>query len=595
MKIHSPSRTEIKAYALIIVMIICALGVFALAATLTRTANVAKLNERNRQLTVNVSVAEAATEKIMAQMIKTFRQDGAAGITLNLPAYRTNVPSVAENPFWGKFTFNDAQTDGRTFVQCISNWTYVPLEAQYYGLWGYAAKYRILSNARNNSGLERVTGAVQQDVQLAQIPIFQYAIYYNGLLEFTWAAPFVIRGRVHANGDVITGSTADLTFYSLVTATGGIFKKTWGGYNLGQMGGDINYKAGYTTNVPTLSLPIGTSNTAAAVREIINLPPAGESMYSPLGTNRFYNKAEITLLISNSSVTAQFRSRGGFDPAPTTLTWSNNNLPYFLTLTNSFTDLREAKTIRATQIDVAKYNWWAGSNVTVNAKVGTDSSTGSNNVPNLLYVADFRTTNNTSMLPAVRLVKGETLPPRGLTVVTPNPLYTLGNYNAPSAHLGTTNTTQTKPASLVSDALTILSPLWKDADSTAKLDKRDPADTTVNAAIITGIVYSDPADGLPFSGGVMNLPRLLEDWNGANKKLTLNTSIVNLYNSRYATNKWVSTSDPNAYYSAPDRNFNFDLNFTDKDKLPPGTPGLSALVRSRWTNPPPGVTNYAGN
>ena len=42
-------------------------------------------------------------------------------------------------------------------------------------------------------------------------------------------------------------------------------------------------------------------------------------------------------------------------------------------------------------------------------------------------------------------------------------------------------------------------------------------------------------------------------------------------------------------------NFNFDLNYTDPAKLPPGTPQLSGIVRSRWANPPPGVTNYAGN
>jgi hypothetical protein len=48
--------------------------------------------------------------------------------------------------------------------------------------------------------------------------------------------------------------------------------------------------------------------------------------------------------------------------------------------------------------------------------------------------------------------------PSGFTVATPNPLYVWGNYNCPnSAYLGTTNTTTDYPASLVSDALTILS------------------------------------------------------------------------------------------------------------------------------------------
>lgn len=597
MKTPTFARGRRTGYALILVLVFCAIGAFILASTLTRTANVTKLTERSRQLTVNISSAEAATEKIISRMIQDFRREGAPGLAANMESYRATIPAMTETPYWTNFAFNDAQgREGRTYVQCISNWTYVPLESQYAGLMGYAAKYRILSNTRNLSGPELVTGAVQQDVQLAQIPIFQFAIYYNSLLEFTWAAPFVVRGRVHANGDIYTGSAEDLTFHSPVTSSGTIRKRGWAGYSLGNMNGDINYRAGYATNVPALTLPIGTPNTPDAVREIINLPPAGESMYSALGTNRFYNKAELVLLVSNNAV--QLNLKQPFDPFPTTLRWdttnkyymTNKTFPNWLTLTNTFTDARENKTIHAAQIDLGRYNLWALTNSEVRSKLGVNASSGVQNVPNLIYVADYRT-NTATALSGIRLTNGAALPWRGLTVATPNPLYTIGNYNSPV--LNSTNTTQAKPAALISDALTILSPKWNDANSSKKLGNRIPGDTTVNAAIITGIVYSDPSDGLPFSGGVMNLPRLLEDWNG--KTLWLNTSVVNLYNSRFATNKWVSTSDANAYYSAPNRQFSFDLNFTDNTKLPPGTPGLSAMIRSKWVSPPPGVVNYAGN
>src|SRR2546430_1339552 len=33
------------------------------------------------------------------------------------------------------------------------------------------------------------------------IPIFQFAVFYNSLLEFTWSATMTINGRVHANSN----------------------------------------------------------------------------------------------------------------------------------------------------------------------------------------------------------------------------------------------------------------------------------------------------------------------------------------------------------------------------------------------------------
>jgi hypothetical protein len=170
----------------------------------------------------------------------------------------------------------------------------------------------------------------------------------------------------------------------------------------------------------------------------------------------------------------------------------------------------------------------------------------------------------------------------------------LGNYNCTnSAYLNTTNTSATVPASLISDALTILSPSWKDSASNNSFQSgvRVATSTTVNAAIMTGVVYTAGSTGnSPFSGGVVNLPRLLEDWgNGGSVTLTLNTSMVNLYNSIVATGPWQA---PGTYYYAPTRNFNYDPNFQNQTRLPPGTPLVNYIYREAWTIPPPGTTNF---
>jgi len=51
--------------------------------------------------------------------------------------------------------------------------------------------------------------------QVYEVPIFQFAIFYDKLMEFTWNGAFTINGRVHGNGDIYVGSSQTLTFNSL--------------------------------------------------------------------------------------------------------------------------------------------------------------------------------------------------------------------------------------------------------------------------------------------------------------------------------------------------------------------------------------------
>jgi hypothetical protein len=224
-----------------------------------------------------------------------------------------------------------------------------------------------------------------------------------------------------------------------------------------------------------------------------------------------------------------------------------------------------------------------------------------------MYAADNRSYNS-SQLTAVRLKNAQTIPanmvniagvnqPTGFTVVTPNPLFVKGHYNCPnSTYLGTTNTTTDYPASLASDALTVLSGNWDDTESGLSLgnsSKNKATATTLNAAILTGIVPSTGSGATQFSGGAMNITRLLEDWgNGGSVTLTLNTSIVNLFASNRATNQF---QNPGIYYYAPTRQFSFDQNFLNYTKQPPGTPMLGVVLRAKWSTPPPNTITYVGN
>jgi hypothetical protein len=164
---------------------------------------------------------------------------------------------------------------------------------------------------------------------------------------------------------------------------------------------------------------------------------------------------------------------------------------------------------------------------------------------------------------AIRLVQGNELA-APLTVATCNPLYTLGHYNSHNK----------KPAALLSDAYNVLSTSWDDSKSTKSLSYRRAGNTTVNACIMTGIVPS--GDG-SYSGGLENLPRLLEKW--TNKTFNFQGSMVCLWDSQQATGTWYYGG---RYYTSPKRDWAFDPMYLDPTQMPPGTAMVNTVQRERW-------------
>jgi hypothetical protein len=547
------------------------IGLLALAGALGWVTTNGNLIHRNNQHYRTVAAAEAATEKVLSRMTLDFKNSGEATIYANRPTYAGLVPTSSENAVWGGFTFSDAQGgSGRTYVERLVSAAYTPLESQYSGLYGFASTYRVVSNAREVSGLFVTPAAVQQDVQFASIPIFQFAIFYNTDMELNGAATLHVRGRVHGNANLFTGSNANQYFYEDVTTSGIIsngMRYGWG------TNGTVYYYDNHDGGHSQMTLPIGTNNTAEAVREVLQLPPSGEDITSAMGHERYYNKAELVIQVTDTNVTVGWKQP--YASSLTGIPWlATTN---FISTNKTFTDQRENKQILTTEIDVSKFITWAGTNGAITSSLGGP--------PNLIYVKDSRVWNATKM-PGVRLINGQTLPTRGLTVATPNPLYTKGHFNQPtSAHLGTTNTSNTRPASLVSDAYTLLSNTFSDSASSGGYSARVAENTTVVAAIVTGNVLSAGT----YSGGVNNLPRLLEAWSG--RTYTLNGSLVCLFNSAMATAPF---QNPGVYYSAPTRNINFDPNFLDPTRLPPGAPAMRTLLRGKWVVPPVNTVTYSG-
>ena len=559
--------------ALTLTMIMLGIALAILASAMTWSANSTRLTHRTIQYNRSVVAAEAATEKVVSKISQDFLRGGEKMVADNFSSsvYSGMIPQASDSEFWKGWEFNDGIGGiGRTYVKGSAASKYVLLNSAYSGLRGFITTYMVVSHARETTVLENVTGGVSQEVQLARIPIFQFAMYSSGDMEISCGQPLVVNGQVHANKTLYVEPDNALTFQNAVTAVTAILFQRHPDDTRGVPKGSVVYELPDLKKSPVaaMTLPIGTTNTPESIREIIQPPPPGEDPNSALGRLRYYNQAEMIVTVSNTGVTA---TSGKFNNFATVI--PTNEVALLVTTTNSFQDARESKTVRPVDINVGNLTLWSQTNLSLRPALASNSVAS-------VYVLDRRTLSGTN-LPAVRVANGTVLPSRGLTIATARPLYVLGHFNQTNvSNLGTSNTITTRPSSLVADAVTILSANWKDADSTKAVGSRNATPTTVNAALLTGVVETTPGK---YSGGMENFPRFLETWGSANT-LTYNGSMVKMFPSLYATNAW-GKSD---VYAPPARKWAFDLSFNDATKLPPLTPSLVKVFRGQWDTVAPG-------
>ena len=572
--IFTTQKSHRDGNALVLTVVMLGVALAILAGVMSWSSTSTRLTYRSIQYTRSEAAAEAATEKVVSQISHDFLYYGEPTVVNNLNTYRSTVPSSADSPYWSTWQFEDgSQNAGQTYVQHVTSVSYTNIDPPYNNLQAYVSTYNVVSDAKDTASSQDLKVGVLQQLQLLTIPIFQYALFSSGNMEISCGRPFAVTGPVHSNGHLYIEPDSSMTFESDVGAVLDVL------YQRDIADGDTRgtpagLPAAFVeptqpqTPVPFLTLPIGTTNTPEGIREIIEPPPPGESATSPLGVLRYYNQCEMIVIVSDTGVIVT----NGINvfPAATILT---NDWQTFLSTNSSFYDGREGKTVQPVDIDIgALANWSLTNNTLRNSLVGSNLTS--------VYVLDKRTSASLGAgLGAVRLYDGATLPANGLTVATANPLYVQGDYNAPS-NTGTTNTSNTHPASLAADAITFLSNVWNDGNNTSTSGVNPAADTTINAALLTGVVETTTNH---YSGGMENFPRFLENWGSVTN--TYNGSMIKMFPSLHATNVWSLN-----YYTPPHRNWAFDSNFRDPNKLPPLTPSFLEVKRTQWATLPPDQT-----
>jgi len=577
---------------IVVVLILCCITLLIMASALQWTSTSTNLSHRNNEYNRTVAIAEAATEKVIGRMAADYRKGGEPLLNANSNIYKGLVPAASNNVLFSKYEFNNGlgQT-GEVFLQSIASTMFTNLDAPYRGLYGYATPFRVIANARQrtNTTLFNIAAGVRQDFQLTTIPIFQFAIFYNLDLEINPGPVMDITGPVHCNENIYIAPGDTLTFHDDVTSAEEIFEHRKEPPQ-NPPGGKIVYAPPPHVHVggrPSLNLPIGTNNTPQNVREVVEVPPTSESVTSDMAKERFYNKADMIITVSNSGIKVTSGRFNNFATTniPRSMYYNSNTLSSGFLKTASFLNAREGKTVLSLDIDIAKLVKWNATNATIRPVLTNTATKGDITI---IYVANYLTNAGLPTQAGVRLVNGTELPPKGLTVATASPIYIKGHYNAPPAVQGKNDTTGTKPAAVVGDAVTILSANWNDSLSTLGLAARNKAThTTVNAAFLAGIVETTNS---MYSGGVENFPRFLESW-GNSVKFTYNGSMVVMFPSKHAKSDWVGTGAGIGIYDPPKREWAFDQNFRQLDKLPPGTPMMRLLVRSTWAMVRPNTTN----
>lgn len=426
---------------------------------------------------------------------------------------------------------------------------------------------------------------------------WSYAIFYVDRLEIHPGPPFLVTGWVHTNERLYTAHD-ELTFGSKVT-----YADDWGKSfaPLDRYHTATPESPNQPANLPPArdqaKQPFGLDSTRImnttdgnpnndSYRELIERPGAGAD---PIAEARYYNQADVRILVNGSNVvTIKNKNDATINSSST-----GNDLKLYNVISSAvetnqkIQDNREGAEMRLVTLDMDKI--YQALTPVASGGTGTLIGTGFKGV---IYASD--TSGSATTKRGVRLKNGAKMPAGGLTVATDNPLYIQGDYNtgrtasaetpANTANNGTGSPVVSgytkQPCAVLADAVMVLSNAWTDANSYNGLSSRLASPTTINTAIVSGIVPTGTAPtSAPavnsYSGGAENFPRFMETW-GSGKTFTYNGSMVELYVSKQNIGYWGKGN----VYAPPKRNWAFDPLFYTSP--PPGTLTLVSYNKERW-------------
>jgi len=601
-----PASIRVQGNAMLVVLIVVALLGAAVAGALNLTSSLRRNVHRTNRFRDAQAVGDGALDYLFSHWCTKARAKSNTQLTgddfRDIP-----MPTAALFPTVENFTASRDEDSTQTIPLAnlriqgldqswkpISDTTPVPAT---YGMDLGARSYFYLASAdvtlRNINGKPVHVNARRVFEKEIGSP-WMYAIFYTDRLEIHPGPEFHVTGWVHTNENLYTAHD-ELWLESRVTHVGEWKNKEYDPKD-GQHVNDVHESAHTNPDLPPrkeeTQAPMGMDapdfNTTDSnrnndgYRELIERPDPNSPTNPTLEDQRYYNQADVKVLVDGNDASGKpIVTILNHDGKVLSATDSGTDLAIYNTFKSAVTvgdkiqDNREAAEVRLVTVDMSKVNTAMQPAGPLYGKVN-----------GVVYVSDGTATGSARR--GVRLKNGGTMPPGGLTVVSDNPVYIQGDYNTGSngtiqPESNQTNGDPTKntvpgyqkqSSAVIGDAVMVLSNAWSDANSYKAVDQRKASPTTVNAAIVSGIVPTGEY-GNNYSGGAENFPRFMEKW-GSGTTFTYHGSMVELYKSLQNKGAWGA---PNVY-DPPKRKWYFDRQFyTDP---PPGTLTLVRFKKSRW-------------
>ena len=602
LRIHSQS--ESGATIGLAMLAILLLGTFV-AVAIDYTNNVARNAQRDRAFNNAVEIGDGAISQAFAQWRQICKTAG-----VQAPASSPSFTPLA-SPTPGNYPSFPNATITNYAVKAVDPMmndiapSATPPYATGPGTGTFSYFYLASCDVTVPAVSGSLTAKVRRVFEKRYTSPWNWAMMYNGNLELHPDQNLTLNGWVHSNADVYVGNgTTDPLQFPTTTLNFTDRLSYQGNYTVGFDPSDGAHSGYVNVATPTYdaTLPPGHEqfyslfgwdptqfNTSDSnpnndnYHELIDKPTTGYT--DPFATQRMYAQAynvadsngnygivvnvdasnNITVGYGGTTYSSQPSGNGNPQRAAWDAVMASVHPNY------SIQDNREQGTVRVINFDVSQFN-----------------AQTKKNFNNIVYIND--TSASSTAKRAVRIINGATLTSGGLTVVSPNPVYIQGDFNT-----GRTASSETpsnsgnyadpdvsgytrKPASVVADAITLLSNNWNDANSTAGLGSRIASNTTVNAALVAGNV---PSNGTNYSGGGENFVRFLEDWTG--KSFTYYGSMICPYSSTQGTGLWGSAN----VYAAPQQYWYFDTSLSvDSSGNPVSVPGyvstVAYLQQQRW-------------
>jgi hypothetical protein len=429
-------------WALLVVMTLAACALMLLASVISWANANSTTTARNNEFFATSYAAEAATEKVLASLSQQYQNYGFTVVNQNMSTYASTLPTASDSPYWSSYQFSGGTTANHVIVTNTASLAQIVMGAPYTGLTMMAQTFEIIANAQNTTSQYQLVSTVGQQIYLGNIPLFQFAIFYQGDMEISPGAAMTVSGPVHGNANIYLDPADGLTLSNNISAVKTIYTNSSPENPVPNTFSFVNFDGLQLDNVEPLNMPVGTnttglvSNSSQNVYAILGVPQAGQTPSSSTGSNLLYNQADMIILISNNN-TISVTSGAGVNNQATVL--SNNQWSSWLSTNGSFYDQRDSLTVNPVVINVSNLVTWSASSTNPLYSVLSSLRGASDANVQSIYVADLRSTSNaavtTNYTTGTQVTTTSSGPPAA------------GSYAPPitSTNLTTTNSTGTTP------------------------------------------------------------------------------------------------------------------------------------------------------